>query len=186
MSVADAYIQDGKLNEAIQVLQKAAERNSKNAVLRLRLGMLFEQKGDWKDAQTANEQALQLDNSDPVAQNNLAPKSCWPRTAEHFFFIDVALKIGTTRPKRRQPTSVNVSDTIGWIYYKKSSYDAALAYLKDCTEKSPKNPTFQYHLGMAYLQLGQKEQARAALQRSIQLDSHFRDADSARQALSQL
>ena len=180
MSVATAYMQDGKPDEAVQVLQKAVARNPKNPGLQLRLGMSFEQKGDWQDAQTAYQQAMQLDNSDPVAQNNLA----W-LLAEHGGDIDVALKLAQ-QAKEKAADDVNVSDTIGWIYYKKSSYDAALAYLKDCTEKSPKNPTFQYHLGMTYLQLGERGQARAALQKSIQLDSHFRDADLARQALSKL
>jgi tetratricopeptide (TPR) repeat protein len=179
-ALATAYVQGGKSEEAIQVLDKAVAHNPRDPKLQLFLGNLLEQTGDWKDAQKAYEQALQLDSSDPMAQNNLA----WLMT-EHGGNIDVALKLAQ-QAKEKATNDVNVTDTIGWIYYKKASYQVALAYLRDCAKKSPGNPTIQYHLGMTYLHLGAKEEARAALQKSIKLDPHFQEAESAHQALSSL
>jgi len=61
-----------------------------------------------------------------------------------------------------------VSDTLGWIYYKKNVYVKAIGLLKDSTEKLPNNPVYHYHLGMAYVKNGDTALAKQALTRALQ------------------
>ena len=53
-------------------------------------------------------------------------------------------------------------------------------------EKVPGNPTFQYHLGLAYAQTGDKAAAREALGRALKLKPDFEGAEDARQVLRTL
>lgn len=61
-----------------------------------------------------------------------------------------------------------MSDTLGWIYYKKNVYVKAIDLLKDSTEKLPNNPVCHYHLGMAYVKNGDTALAKQALTRALQ------------------
>jgi TolA-binding protein len=53
-------------------------------------------------------------------------------------------------------------------------------------ELGPKIAPIHYHLGMTYYQLGKKEDAAAALKRSLQIDERFPDAQEARRVLREL
>jgi tetratricopeptide (TPR) repeat protein len=77
-------------------------------------------------------------------------------------------------------------DTLGWVYYKKGLYDSAIGEFTDCLEKMPDNPTVIYHLGMAYYKKGDHEKARTELQKALQLDKSFSEADEAKRVLAGL
>jgi Flp pilus assembly protein TadD len=54
------------------------------------------------------------------------------------------------------------------------------------TSRSPDNPRFHYHLGMAYAKNGETVQAREQLQRMLRMSPDSNDATDARKELSQL
>jgi Flp pilus assembly protein TadD len=88
--------------------------------------------------------------------------------------------------KERAPDDPRVSDTLGWILYKRGIYQSALGYLKDSAAKLPNNPQVQYHLGMAYAQVGDKDNARKALTAATSAPSDFSGKDEARKTLAAL
>ena len=49
---------------------------------------------------------------------------------------------------------------------------------------APADPTFQYHLGMAYMQTGDWDKARRALKQALSLKSDFDGAVDAKTALA--
>lgn len=59
-----------------------------------------------------------------------------------------------------------MDDTIGWIMYRKGLYSSAVKYLESAAQ-GQNDPVIRYHLGMAYLKIGDKRGAptlRAVLQ----------------------
>ena len=62
----------------------------------------------------------------------------------------------------------------------------AVAPLLQSIQKDPTNATYHYHLGMAYAGSGDKDKARASLQKALSLDGNFSGATEARQALQGL
>jgi predicted Zn-dependent protease len=114
-----------------------------------------------------------------VASNNLAWILC-----ETGGSLDEALGLAQTA-KEQLPDSTNVSDTLGWIYYKRGAYRTAIDLLTECVNRDTSNPSFNYHLGMAYIKIGDKTRSKESLLRSLKSTS-FRDADSAKKALEQL
>ena len=79
-----------------------------------------------------------------------------------------------------------MSDTLGWLLYKRAIYQQALNLLKESAAKLPDNAQTQYHLGMTYYKLGDKPAARQALSRALQLNTSFDGSDEARRVLAEL
>ena len=53
-------------------------------------------------------------------------------------------------------------------------------------EKEPQNPSFQYHLGMAYFATGDRPRAKEALEKALRLKPDFVEAGDARKILAQM
>ena len=115
-----------------------------------------------------------------AATNNLA----WIYS-EHGGDKDKALQLAQIA-KEQAPDDPRISDTLGWILYKRGVYQRALALLKESAAKLPDNVQVQYHLGMAYRQVGENDNARKALQLAVSSAEAFTGKDEARKALADL
>src|SRR5262245_58627756 len=105
--------------------------------------------------------------------------------AEYGGNIDVALALAQTA-KEQLPDHLSVSDTLGWIYYKKSVYLKAVDQLKDSVKKQPENPVYQYQLGIAYVKNGDTTLARQALTQALQAGQDFPGKQEAQEVLTTL
>jgi tetratricopeptide (TPR) repeat protein len=144
------------------------------------LGTVYQQKGDIEEAESYYRQALEKRKDFAPAANNLA----WI-LAEHGGNIDEALGLAQTA-KEKMPKDPAIMDTLGWIYYKKGLYRSAIVELEQSHEKIPTNPVILYHLGMAYLKNNQKEEAKEALEKALELNKEFPGHKEARQALKEM
>jgi tetratricopeptide (TPR) repeat protein len=77
-------------------------------------------------------------------------------------------------------------DTDGWVHFKRAEYADALPALERAAERAPGSPVIHYHLGMAELQAGRTERARAELQTAVSGSASFQGADEARITLASL
>ena len=123
---------------------------------------------------------LAIDPRSPVAANNLA----W-LSAERGGNLDVALQLAQTA-KVGMPERAEVDDTLGYIYLKKGLTSLAIQSFRDSIARDPKNPLFQYHLGLAYMNLDDRAHAREALQRAVQLKPDFEGAAESKKLLASL
>jgi len=89
--------------------------------------------------------------------------------------------------KALAPEEPHVSDTLGWIFYRRGLHQRALALLKDSAAKLPGNPKVQYYLSMAAAAAaGDKEAARHALSVAAAVPMPFPGQDEAKTALAAL
>jgi Flp pilus assembly protein TadD len=137
--------------------------------------MIFEMQGQRDEARKQYEAALALDPQAAVAANNLA----WSY-AEADENLDVALQLAQTA-KSRIPDSARISDTLGWLYYKKGLASLAVQSLREATSQSPSDAGMRYRLGLAYLRNGDMDLARGALQQALEPQ-----AEEARKTLASL
>jgi tetratricopeptide (TPR) repeat protein len=144
------------------------------------LGVIYDLQGKYQKANERYQQALKLNPRFGPAANNLA----W-NYAEHGGNIDVALSLAQTA-KEQLPDTPAVSDTLGWIYYKKNVYLQAISLLAESAEKLSDNPVIHYHLGMAYYKKGDANRAKEALTHALRLSQSFSGAQEAKEALSTL
>ncbi len=85
-----------------------------------------------------------------------------------------------------QPSSPDISDTLGWLLLQKKDAKGALTALQRAHNFGPKNGEITYHLALAYDTLGQKAEAKQALQDALKNGGNFPDADEAKKMLQRL
>jgi tetratricopeptide (TPR) repeat protein len=175
--LADVYATGKQPEPAKQVIAQILQKYPQNPDALLPAGMIFEKIQQWDEARAVYERLVKLDNGNALAKNNLA----W-LLVNRGGNIDVALSLAQ-QAKEKLNDDPQVTDTIGWIYYKKSLYKTALNYLKECAQRDQKNPLFQYHLGLAYWKVGENDAARRSLENALKLDPHSLYAESAHSAL---
>jgi tetratricopeptide (TPR) repeat protein len=144
------------------------------------VGMILQMQNNPVEAIKAYERALKIDPSAPVPANNVAFLY-----AETDGNLDQALSLAKAAAERL-PDEPAITDTIGWVYYKKQLPVLAVAAFEQAVQKAPRNPEFQYHLGLAYVQAGDTQKARRALEEALRLSPTFDGAAGARQALASL
>ncbi|MFB0519890.1 MAG: tetratricopeptide repeat protein, partial [Desulfatiglandales bacterium] len=144
------------------------------------LGTIYQQMGNIKEAESYYRKALEIRKDFAPVANNLA----W-LLAERGGNIDEALGL-VQMAKEKMPKDPSIMDTLGWIYYKKGLYRSAIVELQESHENMPTNPVVLYHLGMAYLKNNQKEEAKAALEKALEIDKEFPGYNEARQALKDI
>jgi len=99
--------------------------------------------------------------------------------------FDQALALAQTATELA-PDDPQVSDTLGWIFYRRGIHQRALALLKESAAKLPGNPQIQYHLGIVSAQLGDKEAARQALAFAVAAPAPVPGQDEAKKTLAAL
>jgi tetratricopeptide (TPR) repeat protein len=177
------YSKDKKTDQAISILDRAITADPQSAPAHMLKGTLYDAQGKTADAILAYEAVMKVDPRHSAAANNLA----WIY-AERNEKIDRAIDLASIA-KEHLPNEPMISDTLGWVYYKKGLYLKAVSLLKESAEKLPKNPTILYHLGLAYAERnepGDKKLAVQSLKKALALDPRFAGADVAKKKLESL
>jgi tetratricopeptide (TPR) repeat protein len=68
---------------------------------------------------------------------------------------------------QQKPGDGYITDSLGWVYYKRGQYKKALPLLKQAVGLVPDDPIIREHLGDIYSKLGMIEKARESYRRSI-------------------
>jgi predicted Zn-dependent protease len=172
--------QKGQLQASIDLLKKAQAMQPNHIGVNLQLGMTLDAAGMKRESIPFYENTLKAGGDNPVALNNVAFMY-----AEEGRDLDLALTYAQ-KARQRVPDNLDIADTLGWVYLKKNLTDNALGIFKDLVEKSPQNPTYQYHLGAALLQKGDKSGAKQRLQSALSLKPSREDETRIRELLAKL
>jgi len=180
VALGGLYANSAKYDQALQNIAEALKRRPKDLAAQMLQGVAYERKGDVGNAIKAYEKALALNPRFAAAANNLA-----------YLYSDSggdknrALALAELA-KETAPEDPHISDTLGWILYKRGVYQRALALLKESASKLPNNMEVQYHLGMTYAKLGDKAGARQALGRAVASPAGFTGKDEAQRVFREL
>jgi tetratricopeptide (TPR) repeat protein len=174
--LAAFFERQGNANMAVEILNSALASMPQSVGLRMRLADLQRKAGSMDLAIAQYEEILKVRPGNDAAANNLASLLLDEHRDKVSF--DRALTL-TTRFK----TSANVAyqDTLGWAHARAGKLDEALPLLRRVAEVAPDVPVFQYHLGAALFQKGDRVEAKLALQRAANAKEDFpgkRDAKS--------
>ena len=180
LRMGETYRRKGDLNNAVAVLQKARETLPDSSLVINTLALILDAAGRKHEARMAYEQCLKVDPRNGVALNNLAYL-----LAENNGDLDQALTYAQ-RAKQILPQLNEISDTLGWIYLKKNLTDSAIETFSDIVTKQPQHSTYRYHLGMAYVQKGDKLKASRELQRALKSNPSKDERDKIEQLLQKL
>jgi tetratricopeptide (TPR) repeat protein len=177
VALAQLYMVENRLDAALAEFENLAQRDTRPVGPLTFAGIILQAQGKTAQAREHFERALQLDPSAAVAANNLA----WIYS-ESGGNLDVALQLAQTAHSKL-PDTHEVSDTLGFIYYKKNLLPQAVQTLKAAVEKDPTNPSYHYHLGLALAKAGDAPGAAEHLKRALSLKANFDGAADAKAVL---
>lgn len=124
------------------------------------LGAIFTQQGQFEQAKTALELALDGDPFNPETYNNLAIVHMQKgrlQKAEELYLT--ALEIN--------PGYLGALINLGILYVANGDYNSAVDYLERSLEQVPRDESVRNNLAVSWIRLGQYEEARRHLERII-------------------
>lgn len=131
-------------------------------------GLQLYMSGKLMEAISAFESSLNIRPLNADTLNNLAmlyaEKNIMLKKAESMALKSIQLH-GEDKKK-----VFNVTDTLGWIYFKMGRYEEALVCLENAKPYLSGNPYYQYHLGMTLYWLGRNNEAALELSRARGID----------------
>src|SRR5882724_2875915 len=191
-SFAALFINSRQEERAIAEYRKLLERQPDSAGAYTLIGMLEYSRNNYDRAVESYKKALELDQNAAIAANNLA----WLYAVTEKGNLDEAVRLAQG-VVQKSPNVAGFVDTLGWIYFKKGLYGAAVEQLQKAvaldgaSAKSAggsASPNYAYHLGVALKAKGDREGARRQLEAALRLGEKipFAESDDARKALATL
>jgi predicted Zn-dependent protease len=173
------YIREGRLDAAREQFEAVARRQPNAVGAKTMAAMLLEAQGRRADAVRTYEAIVAAHPAAGVAANNLA----W-RYAEDGR-LDEALQLALVA-RHELGRTPNGRDTLGWIYILKKQPLDAIPLFAQCTEADPENPTYAYHLAVAYTEAGYAVKAREVLAAALASSRPFAARDQAAQLMARV
>ena len=176
-----AYLLNRNPPEAVKALQRAVELDPKSADTFNDLGQAYLEKGDLPRAEQALKAAL---------GNTFYPT---PQRA-HFTLGTVYQQQGRLEEAAAQfrravdvdPEFANAHNSLGIVYLAQNRPDLAVPSFEAASRLTPSVAVVHRNLGIAYFRAGKRPEARAALQRALQLAPAGSGADEIRDLLRRL
>jgi tetratricopeptide (TPR) repeat protein len=178
--LVQTYVTTNKLPQAVSELQGLLSKNPNNQSALMTLALLYERMKDYPKERDAYEKLLAINPNFVPALNNLAYLYT-ERLNDLNKAYDLARKAHDL-----QPEDASVADTLGWVLYKRSDYQQALAILQESAEKAPDTPEIQFHLGMTASMMGQTDLAKVALRKAAGSAKDFEGKDESKRRLALL
>jgi tetratricopeptide (TPR) repeat protein len=191
-SLAALFINSKQEDRAIAEYKKILAIRPDNATVYTLIGMLEDARQNSDAAADSYRKALERDQNSSIAANNLA----WLYAVSGKGNLDEAVRLAQS-VVQRNPNVAGFIDTLGWVYYKKNLYGAAVEQLQKAValdeaaaraQNVPPSATYHYHLGMALKENGDKDGSRRALEAALRLSEKkpFPDLEEAKKALATL
>jgi Flp pilus assembly protein TadD len=177
MLLGQLYVSQRKLDQALAEYDKLAVRQPGAVFPPTMAGLILQAQGKEDEARRRYERLVEASPEAAVASNNLA----W-MYASQGEQLDRALQLAQAA-KAQMPDQPEVNDTLAFVYIKKQLGSLAIPLLNLAVAKDAANPSYHYHLGLAYVQSGDKAKARQALEQALKLKADFDGADDARRLL---
>jgi len=173
------YIREGRLDAAREQFETLARRDQRSVGPPTMIAMLLEAQQRRADAVRAYEAVLAVHPAAGVAANNLA----WLYAEDDR--LDEALQLALVA-RQELGRAPNARDTLGWIYVRKKQPLDAIPLFVQCTEAQPDNPTYAYHLAVAYNDAGYTAKAREVLAAALAAPRPFAARDRAVQLMERI
>ena len=164
-----AYVDAKMFTEAIAEFQKAIDLDPDFAEAHVGLGTVYFEMEQLDDAESAVTEALQIDTDSDAARQLLeAIKQARPAPPEP--------EPPKQTPKPTDTTDVEQDLARGLAFLNNRQYDQAAAAFKRVIKADANSIEAHYGLGQAYLEIGAFDDAKAAADAALRLNTHHHKA----------
>lgn len=180
VDLSRVYVAQKQTAKGIAALKRGLKVQPKQLQLLFPLADLYQASGDPDKAAATYRTVLAISPKNVLAANNLAmllvTHSKGPKAMKE------AVGLAQLLERVHNPA---IRDTVGWVYCQSGDAAKALPILQGVVKAAPKVAIFQYHLGMALYKDGQRQAAKAHLERALAKNGSFPGADKARKVLAE-
>jgi len=190
--------EDGRIEEAIEVLEKAIDKKETADELFGFLAALYEENNQLDRAEEILTKGLsvvpesidlryklgviysKMKRDEESLQEMEKVLAMEPENAEALNFIgysyaDRGIKLDEAERMIKQamelkPGNGYIIDSLGWVYYRQGKLEKAVKYLKEAFHITPKDPTIAEHLGEVYEKIGNIKEALEMYRRALELN----------------
>jgi tetratricopeptide (TPR) repeat protein len=170
LTLAEMDRRENRIDAAKQRLTGVVTADPGNIPALEMLAGIEREAGEQDSAIGRYRKVLDIDSSNLLSLNNLAYMLASVNVDEALKFAQKAAEIA--------PDNAAVEDTLGWVYYRRGIYNAAVGYLKKAVAKEP-TPRRQFHLAMSYLKLGDQDVGQKMLRTALQQDPNLPKTEKA-------
>lgn len=156
-----AYEMVEDFEKAITHLKKGLKQSPENTSLLFRLGAVQDKTGFKEDSLDTMKKIIGIDPDDASALNYLGYSY-----AELGIHLDEALSL-IKRACEIKPDNGYITDSLGWVYYKKKDYKKAIEYLEKAAILTSFETIISDHLGDAYQKINQFKKALDTYQKAV-------------------
>ncbi|MDP7416588.1 MAG: tetratricopeptide repeat protein, partial [Desulfobacterales bacterium] len=128
-----------------------------------RLGVVYDKLKRKEDSMEAMRKVIRVDPKNANALNYLGYS--YADLGEN---LDEAEKL-IKEALKYKPDDGYITDSLGWVYFKKGLFQKALKFLEKAIHLVPDDPIILEHLGDAYLKTGSKLKALEYYQQSLKM-----------------
>ena len=155
------YEESEQFDKAEKLIKQAIELDSDNPRYYFRLGVVYDKANKKEDSMAMMRKVIELDPKHANALNYLGYTY-----ADLGTNLDEAEKL-IKEALKYKPNDGYITDSLGWVYYKKGEFQKALQYLQKAVQIVPDDPIMLEHLGDAYLKLNDKRNALKYYKKSL-------------------
>lgn len=178
IAVAMQHRAEGRMHEALMVLNQALLKFPENAdILGVRGGFYLEM-GEYSRSLSDTEAALAKQSDNPKLLNNRA------QLYRQFGRIEESLK-DLSRALELDPDLVAARFNRGAVYYSSGDFEMAIADFEHCIAVDPHTPAPYFNRASAFYQLGKTGDAVKDLHRFMELADNQQWKDTAQELLDQ-
>lgn len=189
---------EGRLDDAISVIERALQKKEEHALLYLYLSSLYEEKNDLEAAKITLSKGLELfpRNTDMLyLYGALLEKT--NRFEESIQYMEKALEIDPdnadalnfigysyaergirldeaqqliVRALKMKPDNGYILDSLGWVYFRKNNHEEALKYIQKALSILPNDVNILEHLGDICAAMGRKAEALDAYRKAARFE----------------
>ena len=173
-----AHRADRSVHQVLPHLENWMQDNPDDDVVLRSLATAYDDVGRTKDAIASHLKLLERQPDDLGAVNNLASLYQKVGDTRALEFAERANKLAPEHPA--------TLDTLGWVLVQSGKVKRGLKYLRKAAKLDPDLDEVHYHLGIALLDLGQREDAVSELERALKSGQYFDGDDHAKKLLSEM
>jgi len=161
MYLSHIYEEKEEYDTAAAVLKDGISVNKKEVRLIFRLGVIYDKWGKKEASILEMKKVIIIDPKNAQALNYLG-----------YTYLDMDIKIAEAELLIRKavalaPKDGYITDSLGWLYYKKGQFQEAVDILEEAIALVPDDPIILEHLGDAYSKLNDREKALEFYIRSL-------------------
>ncbi len=181
-ALAQFYARNDMMQKAINEYEALVNAKPGDLMAATMLGLLNQNQGRISDAKKVYAYILERDPKNALAANNLSWILAQSRKSAD---LNEALRLAQIA-KDKFPEDARIADTLGYVYLKKGLTENALAQFQLAVEKLPEEPTINYHMALALVELSRNPEARKYVEKALDTEIPFDEREAAQELMARI